>query len=557
MKKSISLLSLAAASVLSVAFAFIIVTTTHAQTVLARGTTPAISLVCPAGYICTSTNAPSSPVGDGGGSNVIAATISLDPSSPLSATIPVTNPTIGNYLGLPVLVFDVKAQGSNAYLQDVYVNISSPTGGSGGTLAAAYLYQGSTPIQSAAIVNGVANFAKIPVGTPGAMIPAGTTLPYTVKADVVNVSGGPGFIVQSKVQAPHGIQLTTPSGAMVSATGSAIGNTITVISTTTSPIFSLSGAPTLIKQVSSVDQWGNATDTYTATFNVQVNVGLRPIVFGLPSNAGWSSFPTAAKGSSVWTVYQNGVASSNGYNQAVSYSAPAGAIATSTYFIVAPNQTVTIPVTFVFQVRNPGSNVFGVGLKGIEWMYSSGTTTQVTPELGWATTGELVTPVTPVTPVSPVNNTLAPVQSPRVTSISASAATIGAVVVIKGSGLNSTVSNPVVICGPGMSTNCGDYPGTPTANGTMVTFTVPSLSQGGYTIAIQNGHGTSNTVPFSITTPTIKSVGAPTSSYPSTQAPSAPAQSGADSASMNYNSNAQPAASAQSGWQAFLHLFGF
>ena len=50
------------------------------------------------------------------------ANISLDASSPLANSVPVTDTTNNQYLGLPVLVFDVNAQNDTLHLHDVKVS---------------------------------------------------------------------------------------------------------------------------------------------------------------------------------------------------------------------------------------------------------------------------------------------------------------------------------------------------------------------------------------------------------------------------------------------------
>ena len=74
------------------------------------------------------------------------ANVSLDSASPLAASVPVTDTTNNQYLGLPVLIFDVNAQNDTLHLHDVKVRFA--TSGTG-SIGAAYLYQGSTAVQSA------------------------------------------------------------------------------------------------------------------------------------------------------------------------------------------------------------------------------------------------------------------------------------------------------------------------------------------------------------------------------------------------------------------------
>ena len=86
------------------------------------------------------------------------ANVSLDSSSPLPGSVGVTNVSAGTYLGLPVLTFDVNAQGDALHLHNVTVNF---TVSGGGAVGAAYLYNGSTVVMSAGTVTLVVLLATI------------------------------------------------------------------------------------------------------------------------------------------------------------------------------------------------------------------------------------------------------------------------------------------------------------------------------------------------------------------------------------------------------------
>lgn len=160
------------------------------------------------------------------------ATVSLDSASPLAATIPVTDTINGQYLKLPLLTFDLKATNSSEILTNLTANVWSPIGGSSGSITAAYLFQGSTQIQSASVVNGVAKFSNISAGTIKTSIPANTSVPFTIKADITNVgTTGGGFVVNASVD---GSQVTLFNGTVsAQANGSATGYNITVVNGTT------------------------------------------------------------------------------------------------------------------------------------------------------------------------------------------------------------------------------------------------------------------------------------------------------------------------------------
>jgi hypothetical protein len=170
------------------------------------------------------------------GSPTASATLSLDASTPQNQSVNVTNTTQGQYLGLPVLVFDINAQGSTLHLHNLLVDI--PNSGSG-YVNAAYLYQGSTLISSTAVTNHVANFSNIADGTYGATIPVNTTVPYTVKVDISGLTS-PKAQETVSTEMPIGPELViynsadsavTVNGPVMSSTmqdSAVIGNTITV-----------------------------------------------------------------------------------------------------------------------------------------------------------------------------------------------------------------------------------------------------------------------------------------------------------------------------------------
>jgi len=310
------------------------------------------------------------------------ANVSLDAASPLVASVPVTDTTNNQYLGLPVLIFDVNAQNDNLHIHNLAVSIATTTAGAG-SVNAAYLFQGSTQIMSAGVSNGVATFNNITDGTAGASIPVNTTVPYTVKVDVTGVTGvaGPYGIVASVVPGSSTIYNSIDGNAVI--TGSALGNAQTVNSA--GPMFTLVGAPTISK--TNVGAGGATTSTfqYTASFNVQVQAVGTDVTFGLPGTT------TPAFSTVLADVYTNGadtgtVAASSGV---VSFSQPTNttAVGANTGFVVTRNSTVTIPVTYSFTINGTSANTYAVQLQGINWKAGllNGPTTFMANQVQWRT----------------------------------------------------------------------------------------------------------------------------------------------------------------------------
>lgn len=300
------------------------------------------------------------------------ANISLDGSSPLVASIPVNDTTNGQYLGLPIMVFSVNAQNDTLHLRQINLGVVSSGTGSVG---AVYLYQGSTQVASASVSGGVASFTNISNGTSGATIPVNTTVPFTVKADITGVTSG-SLTVTASTSATQTILSSNDSTVTVS--GTATGNTQTVAAT--GPLFTLVGTPTIVKSILSTDQSGNATTSYSATFNVQVTAVGTSTVFGLPASTTAAMFAVANANNGAtfattsFSVYKNGalepIANYNTNSSiTASFSQPTNTTLASNgaYFTLSQNQTVTIPVTFTFLVKNPQSNTYAAQMQGINW----------------------------------------------------------------------------------------------------------------------------------------------------------------------------------------------
>ena len=301
-----------------------------------------------------------------------SASISLDSNSPQTGAVGVTNTTQGTYQSLPIMTFDVNAQVDNLHLNSLTVNI----GNSGaGTVNAAYLYNGSTQVSSASVVNGQAVFQNIQDGQAGASIPVNSFTAFTVKVDIAGLIPGvtsPAVITAST----SNITLYTSIDSSVnSPTGVAIANTQTVFGQ--GPVFSLAGTPTIAK--TNITAGGATTTTfqYTATFNVNVNAVGEPVSLPLASVAS-GAFGTTSTASGIATPYINGVSTVTS-GVIASYTQPSNTVlsANGTYFTVAQNQSVTVPVTYSFTVNSPGANTYAVQLNGINWFVPgvTGTTT--------------------------------------------------------------------------------------------------------------------------------------------------------------------------------------
>jgi len=296
------------------------------------------------------------------------ANVSLDGSSPLTGSVGVTNTTQGQYLGLPVLVFDINAQGDTLHLHSASVGVTN-TGG--GTVNAAYLYQGSTPIASASIVNGVATFNNISDGQAGASIPVNTTVPFTIKVDVSGLTTGIAPAVITASTSAMSIYTSIDSN-VTNQLSVATGNAQTVFGQ--GPVISLANAPTITNQ--NITPGGATTTTlkYTATFNVNLQAVGENVNFGLPSTT-TAAFGTSSTATNFAQLYLNSAPSANNGGIAViaGYSQPTNTTLSTdgSFFTLSQNQSVTIPVTYSWTVTGTTGNTYAVQLQGVQWFTSS------------------------------------------------------------------------------------------------------------------------------------------------------------------------------------------
>lgn len=305
------------------------------------------------------------------------ANISLDPTSPLANAYGVTNVSAGTYLGLPVLTFDVNAQGDNLHLHNVSVSFNTTSSTGGGSINQAYLFQGSTNIMSSAITCAnnycTATFSNIPDNTPAAVIQNNQTQNFTVKVDV-NGPANTNF-AQNIIASTTAFTIYGSTDNTVSANGTALGNLQTVQGQ--GAVFALSGTPTITKTNITPGGASTTTFSYTATFNIVATSVGTTTSFGLPSIAD-AAFGSTTTGFDIAQVYVNG-SPSTALNATAAFSQPTNTVLGNSgqSFSLSNNQSVTIPVTYSFTVTSPGANVYGVQLNGIKTFttFGSGTTT--------------------------------------------------------------------------------------------------------------------------------------------------------------------------------------
>ncbi len=313
------------------------------------------------------------------------ANVSLAPSSPLTNSVPVTDTVNGQILQVPILTFNVNAQNDTLHLRQVRVNVTGTASGNSATTTTVYLYNGSTQIASASVVAGVATFSNITNGTAGASIPAGTTVPFTVKADASGVTAG-SLTVAASLNTSGTTILNSQDGT-VTISGSASGNTQTILGK--GPAVSLVSSSINKTTTSSTNV---STSTLSATFNIQVQAVGADVMMGTQA----STSPAF-----VFGVYQNGAAvswSSLAVASTSSFALPTGVVDNgSNTFTIPQNTTVTIPVTVSFQGRTTAGAAlsfgnYSIGLERVNYVVS-GTASGLTfmsGQTAWRTTEQVL-----------------------------------------------------------------------------------------------------------------------------------------------------------------------
>jgi len=315
------------------------------------------------------------------------AQIAIAPSTPLTNSVAVTDTVNGQYLQLPVFAFNVTAQNDTLHLHNLQVTfVGVPTGNTTATATAAYLYNGSTQVGSASINSstGIATFSNITDGTAGASIPAGTTVTYTVKADVTGITTGSLALTGSYTAGGTTIYNSQDSSITgTNLTGTAVGNTQTVLGK--GPVFTLISS-SITKGQTSGGVNGQATSTLNATFNIQVQAIGTSVLFGSDGSTSPAFTFGLYNPNTLTTIFNASSTSIQLPSTGVTIDTP------NKSFTLPQNNTVVLPVTYQF-VGNSSAGVgvaignYAAGLEKIQWVTSAGltSTTYTSGQTAWRT----------------------------------------------------------------------------------------------------------------------------------------------------------------------------
>ncbi len=259
---------------------------------------------------------------------------------------------------------DLYAQKDNVLVRTWVVRVSK-TGSGAAVPTTAWLMDGSTPVSSASISGGLATFTNLSLS-----IPKDTTKTYTIAADIRSANGTAATIAASTtaadISAENSLGSTVTAGTYL--TGSATGQSQIVRNI--GPVFSLTSKSIVKSATSQTNNTSTSTATATFTLNVQAVGG--DILFG----AAGSSTPMFNNSSFV--TYLNGTATTLLVSSSTAYDTPTSGVVTSTNsFTVQRNNTISLPVSFLFEGKTAtGANVstgtYGVNLAAINWVSSNG-----------------------------------------------------------------------------------------------------------------------------------------------------------------------------------------
>jgi peptidoglycan hydrolase-like protein with peptidoglycan-binding domain len=307
--------------------------------------------------------------------------ISTNGSSPKAADVVADQGSTNNELDkVNLLSFDLKAEKDNVLVTDIAVDVVKA--GTGGAIASStvYLYDGSTELDSASVVDGTATFSDIDV-----TVAKDTTKTLWVKVDIRSANGTVSQISADIDTAD--ITSENSNGDSITESGSASGEIMYVRNAGIQA--SLVGTPTISKTTNT--NADISTTTASVTFNVKVTALGDAIRFGTQSASTTFGVQMYQNDASATVL----VASSTSFQQPSSGSGvvTTGLLSTDS-FKLDEGASVTIPVTFTFENRTTAgallstSENFKVAISAINWStdtapYTAQSTTFMAGKTEW------------------------------------------------------------------------------------------------------------------------------------------------------------------------------
>lgn len=277
--------------------------------------------------------------------------------------------------GLELLRVDFRAEDDTVTLTDLVVDIVR-TGAVTATATTAYLYDGSTLVGSATVVDlggsDSATFDDLEVN-----INEDSTKTLTVKIDIRDA--GTGATVFSANVDTADVTAENSEGDSITESGSASGESITVRKVG----IEVSLVSKSISKGTSQAQNNTSTSTVEAQFVLRVKAVGGDIVLG---DAGSTTVPFVSNAGGShddgpsFTIYRGGtdVTATLAVASSTSLTIPSGvANETNNSFTIQEGNTVDIPVSFTFTGRTTGGAAvalgsYAVGISQLNWVSSAG-----------------------------------------------------------------------------------------------------------------------------------------------------------------------------------------
>lgn len=312
--------------------------------------------------------------------------LSLNSSSPKKVDVVASSGADEDELDkLTTLIFDVRAEKDDVTITDMRVGVVKS--GSGAAIAqTAYLFDGSSELDSASVSGGMASFTDIDY-----VVPKDTTKSLTVKIDVRDANATvANFVTQASTTVSADLTSENSQGDSVAESGSAIGYSMGVRSV--GPEVTLVSKSVTTQGVAQTNGSPVSTSTLTATFHIKVKAMGGDVMFGTAA----SGTPMFASSTTSFKVYKNGAYDGTVSSAATStsYTTPPGVTTSdlTNSFTLSEGNEVTIPVTFQIIGRNAAgtaltSALYSVGFEGLQYVAngSAGTINFMTGEADWRT----------------------------------------------------------------------------------------------------------------------------------------------------------------------------
>jgi peptidoglycan hydrolase-like protein with peptidoglycan-binding domain len=297
--------------------------------------------------------------------------VSLNSGSPLATQVICTSSSTEDECDeLELMRVDFRAEKDNVTLTDLIVDVNM-TGADSATATTAWLYDGTTKVGSATIVEltgaDSATFTDIDY-----VIPVNTTKTLSVKVDIRGVDAASNSFAADIDTAD--VTAENAAGTGITESGSAQGKTIEVRKvgpqiTLVSKSITTQGVPQSSGVTTNV-----STSTLSVTFNLKIKALGGDLVLGTVA----SGTPLFASSTASFGIYRNGSYDNSigSYATSTSYSIPTTCVSTGTNScVLSENSEITVPVTWQIlgRARDEGKtlttgSVYSVGFEGFEWI---------------------------------------------------------------------------------------------------------------------------------------------------------------------------------------------